>query len=65
MTFDQARDQISLKVAAQKRQGELDRYLKKLRSQAIIEWKNDEIRQAYEKQLAAPPAPARAQAPPS
>ena len=40
MTFEQARDQIANKVFQQKRQGELNRYLRKLRSQAIIEWKN-------------------------
>jgi hypothetical protein len=59
--FDEARDQISDKVFQQKRQGELRRYLEKLRAQAAIEWKNDEIRKMYEQALAArqssPPAP--------
>ena len=49
MTFEQARDQIANKVFAQKRQGELERYLRKLRSQAIIEWKNPEIQKVYER----------------
>ena len=58
MTFDQARDQIANKVFAQKRQGELNRYLRKLRSQAIIEWKNEEIRKVYDQVVGAPAAPA-------
>jgi hypothetical protein len=34
------------------------KYLKKLREQAIIEWKNDELRKAYEAYLARPATPA-------
>ena len=49
MTFEQARDQIASKVFAQKRSGELERYLRKLRSQAIIEWKNPEFQKLYER----------------
>jgi parvulin-like peptidyl-prolyl isomerase len=60
MTFEQARDQIANKVFAQKRQGELNRYLRKLRSQAIIEWKNEDVRKAYEQVVGAPAAPALA-----
>jgi hypothetical protein len=44
----------------EKRRGELTRYLEKLRAQAIIEWKNDDVRKMYEQQVAAPaqaPAP--------
>jgi parvulin-like peptidyl-prolyl isomerase len=51
--FDEARSAVADKVYAQKRRGEFDKYIKKLRSQAIIEWKNDEIRQAWEQALAA------------
>ncbi len=58
LDFDKARDQIANKVFAQKRAGELDRYLRKLRSQAIIEWKHDGLKQLYEQQLAHPAAPA-------
>jgi peptidyl-prolyl cis-trans isomerase SurA len=57
MSYDEARDQIANKVFAHKRQGELNRYLRKLRSQAIIEWKNEEVRKAYEQVIGAPAAP--------
>jgi len=30
----------------------MNKYLEKLRSQAIIEWKNDDIRKLYEQALA-------------
>lgn len=58
LEFDKARDQIANKVFAQKRAGELDRYLRKLRAQAIIEWKHDGLRQLYEQQVARPVAAA-------
>jgi peptidyl-prolyl cis-trans isomerase SurA len=58
LSFDEARDQISDRVFQQKRRGEMQRYLVKLRAQAIIEWKNDEIRKMYEQRVSAPaPAP--------
>lgn len=64
LDFDKARDQIANKVFAQKRQGELDRYLRRLRSQAIIEWKNEPLKQLYDLRVAQPSAPAPA-APPA
>lgn len=57
LDFDKARDQIANKVFAQKRQGELDRYLRRLRSQAIIEWKHEPLKQLYDQYVAQPPAP--------
>ena len=36
-------------IFEQKRQVELKKYLERLRSQAIIEWKNEEIKKAYRK----------------
>ncbi|HUU33969.1 MAG TPA: peptidyl-prolyl cis-trans isomerase [Vicinamibacterales bacterium] len=50
-----ARDAVSEKVFESKRREEFQRYLVKLRGQAIIEWKNDEIKKAWETGLAAPP----------
>ncbi|MGE3276030.1 MAG: peptidyl-prolyl cis-trans isomerase [Vicinamibacterales bacterium] len=47
-SLDDARAEIADKVAGTKRQAEFGKYLEKLRAQAIIEWKNDEIKQAYE-----------------
>jgi peptidyl-prolyl cis-trans isomerase SurA len=52
-TMDEARDQVSERVFEQKRRGELQKYLVRLRTQAIIEWKNDEVKKAYDAGLAA------------
>lgn len=51
-SFEAARDDISEKVAEEKRRGEMQKYLEKLRAQAIVSWKNDELRKAYEQALA-------------
>ena len=53
MPFDEARSQIADRVFGQKRRGELIKYMNKLRDQAIIEWKNDQLKQAYDQALAA------------
>jgi peptidyl-prolyl cis-trans isomerase SurA len=53
-TFDEAREDISNKVFTDKRREEFEKYLKKMRAQAIIEWKNDDLKRAYEQGLAAP-----------
>ncbi len=57
LDFDAARDQIANKVFAQKRQGELERYLRRLRAQAIIEWKHEPLKKLYEARLMQPAAP--------
>jgi len=54
--FDAVRDLISDKVSAARTQTEMRKFLARLRAQAIIEWKNDELKKAYEKALAAEPA---------
>jgi peptidyl-prolyl cis-trans isomerase SurA len=51
--FDKVRDLIADKVAAERTRTEMRKFLTRLRSQAIIEWKNDELKKAYEKQIAA------------
>jgi parvulin-like peptidyl-prolyl isomerase len=51
-TMDEARDQVSERVFEQKRRGEFQKYLVRLRTQALIEWKNDEVKKAYEAGLA-------------
>jgi peptidyl-prolyl cis-trans isomerase SurA len=53
LPFDQARSQIGDKIGAQRQDAELKKYIKRLRTQALIEWKNDEIRKAYEAGIAA------------
>jgi peptidyl-prolyl cis-trans isomerase SurA len=54
--FDSVRDLISDKVAGARTQTEMRKFLTRLRGQAIIEWKNDELRKVYEKQIAGEPA---------
>jgi parvulin-like peptidyl-prolyl isomerase len=51
MPFEQARDQIGERVFTGKRKDEYKKYLDKLRAQAIIEWKNDDVKKAYEEGL--------------
>ena len=53
LPFDQAREQIADKVAQQKRRGEFVKYLQKLRGQALIEWKNAELKKIYDQKVAA------------
>jgi parvulin-like peptidyl-prolyl isomerase len=51
MPFDEARERIDNQVFTDKRRAEFQKYLEKLRSQAFIEWKNDEIQKAYDEGL--------------
>ena len=58
LTPEAAHDKIADALYEEKRQTYIRRYLNKLRAQATIEWKNDEIRKAYEARIAAqPPLP--------
>jgi len=50
--FDSVRDLIADKVAGARTQTEMRKFLARLRAQAIIEWKNDELKKVYEKQVA-------------
>ena len=50
--FDSVRDLIAEKVAGARTQTEMRKFLARLRTQAIIEWKNDELKKVYEKQIA-------------
>jgi parvulin-like peptidyl-prolyl isomerase len=51
-TFEEARDDISNAVGNQKMLGERLKYLERLRGQATITWRNDELKRAYEQALA-------------
>ncbi len=51
-TFEEARREISDKVADGKHRVEMLKYIDKLRDQAIITWRNDELKKAYEQALA-------------
>ena len=46
--FEDAKAEIADRLANDKRKTEFDKYLTKLRTDAIIDWKNDEIKKAYE-----------------
>ena len=48
MPFEQAREQISERVFTDKRKAEWQKYLEKLRAQAIIEWKNPDVKKAVD-----------------
>jgi peptidyl-prolyl cis-trans isomerase SurA len=67
LPFEQAREQVTNKVFLSKRGAEMDKYVHRMREQAIIEWKNDEIKKLYDQALAADakdhPVPADATAP--
>ena len=47
-SFEDAKNDIADKIANGKRQGEMLKFIAKLRAEAIIDWKNDEIKKAYE-----------------
>jgi peptidyl-prolyl cis-trans isomerase SurA len=51
-SFEAARTEIGDRVADEKRRGETQKYVEKLREQAIVSWKNDELKKAYEQALA-------------
>jgi len=53
--FDQVRDAISSSVFSDRRLQEYADYLESLRAEAIIEWKNEELRQLYEQFRATQP----------
>ena len=48
LALEQAREQISEHVFTDKRKAEFQKYLQKLRTQAIIEWKNEDVKKAFE-----------------
>jgi len=52
LEFDRARDQISERVFTDKRRDEFQKYLVKLRAQAIIDWRNQDVKKAYDEGLA-------------
>jgi parvulin-like peptidyl-prolyl isomerase len=46
--YEETRDEIADRIANEKRRGEFEKFLARLRGEAIIDWKNDEIKKAYE-----------------
>ncbi len=56
LPFEAARAQIADRLTSQKLGAELKKYIQRLREQAIIEWKNDDLRKAWEIGIAAEPS---------
>lgn len=66
LPFEDVRDDIEQKLGNTRLDAETIKYLKTIRTQALLDWKRDDLRQMYEKRLAertaaiaeaAPPAP--------
>ena len=51
LPFDQAREQIANKVAQSKQRGEIQKFLAKVRTEALIEWKNPELKKIYDQKV--------------
>jgi peptidyl-prolyl cis-trans isomerase SurA len=62
-SFEAAREDIAQKVYESKRNAEFGRYLSRLRSQAIIEWKNEEMHKLWLARTAPAAAPAATKTP--
>jgi peptidyl-prolyl cis-trans isomerase SurA len=54
--FESVRDLVADKVHDARQQTEVRKFLARMRGQALIEWKNDELKKLYEKQIAMDPA---------
>jgi hypothetical protein len=50
--FEAVRDLVADKVHDARQQTEVRKFLARMRGQAIIEWKNDELKRLYERQVA-------------
>ena len=49
--FEKIRNEIAQKIYESRRDGEMSKYLTKLRAQALIEWKDENFRKMYEQGL--------------
>jgi peptidyl-prolyl cis-trans isomerase SurA len=63
LPWDQAREDIGNRVANTKQAAEYGRYMQKLRAQAVLDWKNAELKKLFEQRVAEE-ALATAQLPP-
>jgi parvulin-like peptidyl-prolyl isomerase len=52
-SFDSVRDLVADRVYQERSRGEMRKFLDRVRRQAIIIWKNEELRKAYEQQVSA------------
>jgi peptidyl-prolyl cis-trans isomerase SurA len=58
--FDSVRDLVAERVHGERQSQEVRKFLNRVRSQAIIEWKNEELKRAYEQIVGSSGAPAGA-----
>ena len=52
LPWEEARDEIGNRVGNSKQAAEFTRYMQKLRAQAVIEWKNAELKKLYDQRVA-------------
>jgi len=57
--FENVREDIANKIGSSRLEGEQKKYIDKLRAQAIIEWKNDELHKMYDQKMAGGTLPDR------
>ena len=55
LPFEEARARVADVLSSEKMEGEFKKYMARLRAQAIIEWKNDDLKKAWEIGIAAEP----------
>lgn len=51
--FEQVRDLVADRVHEDRQRTEVAKFLARMRGQALIEWKNEDLKKAYERQIAA------------
>jgi hypothetical protein len=56
LPFEAARGRIADKLSSEKAGAEFKKYMQRLRAQALIEWKNEDLRKAWEIGIEAEPA---------
>ena len=64
LPWDQAREDIGNRVANTKQAAEYSRYMQKLRAQAVLDWKNPELKKIFEQKVAEDAVVASAPPPP-
>ncbi len=64
LPWDQAREDIGNRVANTKQAAEFNRYMQKLRAQAVLDWKNPELKKIFEQKVAEDAVVASAPPPP-
>jgi hypothetical protein len=55
LPFESARARVADRLSSEKMDAEFKKYMARLRAQAIIEWKNEDLRKAWEIGIAAEP----------